>query len=248
MTSDLVTLDWHGDVAVLAMNRPAKRNAFNAQMNAEFGAQLEACRDAGCVVLTGADPSFCSGADLRAEPDEIRDSGYPIAWEQLRHSSVPVIAAVNGAAITGGLALVVAADFAIASERATFCDNELLVIGFGNAQLMAPLQQRVGPAWARELSLATTVINADTALRIGLVNHVVRHEDLLPRALDLAAKVAEKDRAAVAAMRREWDAIAGLPLETARQLHDNFYEPFRNAQTAFNDESRVRSLMERPRQ
>ena len=248
MATDLVTVDWHGDVVLLTMNRPAKRNAFNAQMNAEFGAKLEVCQDAACIVLTGADPSFCSGADLRAEPEEMRNSGYPIAWEQLRHSSVPVIAAVNGAAITGGLALVVAADFAVASERATFCDNELLVIGFGNAQLHGAAAATGGPGWARELSLTTTFIDADTALRIGLVNHVVPHEDLLPRALALAAKVAEKDRAAVAAMRREWDAITGLSLDTARQLHDNFYEPFRNARTAFNDESRVRALMQRPGQ
>ena len=112
----------------------------------------------------------------------------------------------------------------------------------------SPTAGDLGPGWARELSLTTTFIDADTALRIGLVNHVVPHEDLLPRALALAAKVAEKDRAAVAAMRREWDAITGLSLDTARQLHDNFYEPFRNARTAFNDESRVRALMQRPGQ
>jgi enoyl-CoA hydratase len=158
---------------------------------------------------------------------------------------VPVIAAVNGAAVTGGFALAVNADFIVASERARFCDNELLVIGYGNAQLMAPLQRRVGDAWARELSLTCDYIDAATALRIGLVNHVVAHEELLPKSLAIAEAIASKDRRAVAAMRQQWDAMQGQPLRTARQLHENFHAPFKDTATAFADESRVQQLMRR---
>jgi len=120
-----------------------------------------------------------------------------------------------------------------------------LVIGYGNAQLMAPLQRRVGDAWARELSLTCEYIDAETALRIGLVNHVVAHEDLLPQALAAAQAIATKDRAAVAAMRQQWDAMQGQPLRTARQLHDHFHGPFKDVATAFADEERVQQLMSR---
>jgi len=243
--ADLVLTARHDDVALLTLNRPAKRNAVDAEMARHFALSFRAAQDASCIVITGADPSFCSGADLRADSDSIRDCGYPIPWQEIVDSPVPVIAAVNGPAVTGGFALAVNADFIIASERAVFCDNELLVIGYGNAQLMAPLQRRVGDAWARELSLTCEYIDAETALRIGLVNHVVAHEDLLPQALAAAQAIATKDRAAVAAMRQQWDAMQGQPLRTARQLHDHFHGPFKDVATAFADEERVQQLMSR---
>jgi enoyl-CoA hydratase len=243
--TDLVLTTRHGDVVLLTLNRPAKRNAVDAEMNRQFARSFRAAQDAACIVITGADPSFCSGADLRADSDSIRDSGYPIAWQEIVDSPVPLIAAVNGAAVTGGFALAINCDFIIASERAVFCDNELLVIGYGNAQLMAPLQRRVGDAWARELSLTSEYIDAATALRIGLVNHVVSHEELVPRALAAAQSIAAKDRGAVAAMRQQWDAMQGQPLRTARQLHDHFHGPFKDVATAFADEERVMQLMRR---
>jgi enoyl-CoA hydratase len=244
--SDLVLTTYDEGVAVLTLNRPDKRNAFDAEMMKQFAESFRAaCRDAACIVITGTDPAFCAGADLRADADSLTNSGYPIGWQEIVDSPVPVIAAVNGPAVTGGLALAVNTDFTIASERASFCDNELLVIGYGNAQLMAALQRRVGDAWARELSLTSEYIDAATALRIGLVNHVVPHEELLPRALELAQAVAAKDRGAVSAMRQQWDTQQGLPLRTARQLHDSFHGPFKDAATAFADETRVKQLMGR---
>ena len=144
--SDLALTTRDGDVALLTLNRPDKRNAFDVEMTKQFAESFRACRDAACIVITGTDPAFCSGADLRADADSLKNSGYPIGWQEIVDSPVPVIAAVNGPAVTGGFALAVNADFIIASERASFCDNELLVIGYGNAQLMAPLQRRVGDA------------------------------------------------------------------------------------------------------
>ena len=244
---DLVRSEQHGDVVLLTLHRPDKRNAFDAGMNGQFVRCFRASLGAACIVVTGADPSFCAGADLRADPDAFRAGGYPIAWQEIIGSPVPVIAAVNGPAVTGGLALAVNADLIIASDRASFCDNELLVIGYGNSQLMAALQRRVGDAWARELTLTNVPIDAVTALRIGLVNHVVPHDQLLPRALETAQAIAAKDRRAVAAMRRQWDAMLGLPLDTARRLHDHFRAPFQDADTAFGDDARVQDLLGRGR-
>jgi enoyl-CoA hydratase len=244
--SDLVLTTREGDVVVLTLNRPDKRNAFDAEMMKQFAESYRAaCRDAACIVITGTDPAFCAGADLRADADSLTNSGYPIGWQEIVDSPVPVIAAVNGPAVTGGFALAVNTDFTIASERASFCDNELLVIGYGNKQLMASLQRRVGDAWTRELSLTSEYIDAATALRIGLVNHVVPHEELVPKALELAGAIAAKDRRAVSAMRQQWDDQQGLSLRMARQLHDSFHAPFKDAVTAFADEDRVKQLMNR---
>jgi enoyl-CoA hydratase len=249
MTGSALVLTHHeDDVVVLTLNRPDKRNAFDAEMMKQFAESYRAaCRDTGCVVITGADPAFCAGADLRADADALKNSGYPVGWQEIVDSPVPVIAAVNGPAVTGGLALAVNTDFTVASERASFCDNELLVIGYGNAQLMASLQRRVGDAWARELSLTGEYIDAATALRIGLVNHVVPHGELLPKALELAKAVAAMDRGAVSAMRQQWDAQQGQPLHLARRLHDSYHGPFKDAATAFADDSRVKELMGRAR-
>jgi enoyl-CoA hydratase len=243
--SDLVLTRHEGDVVVLTLNRPDKRNAFDAEMTRQFAENFRASRDAAAIVITGTDPAFCSGADLRADADSLSNCGYPIGWQEIVDSPVPVIAAVNGPAVTGGFALAVNADFIIASERASFCDNELLVIGYGNAQLMAPLQRRVGDAWARELSLTSEYIDAATALRIGLVNQVVPHQELLPRALGAAQAIAAKDRGAVSAMRQQWDAQQGVSLRLARRLHDSFHAPFEDAATAFADDERVKQLMHR---
>jgi len=243
--TSLVITTRYDDVALLTLNRPDKRNAANAEMCEQFALSFRAAQDAACIVVTGADPSFCSGADLRADADSLRNCGYPIPWQEIIDSPVPVIAAVNGPAVTGGFALAVNTDFIIASERASFCDNELLVIGYGNGQLMAPLQARVGDAWARELSLTSEYIDAETALRIGLVNHVVPHQELLPRALSAAQAVAAKDRAAVAAMRRQWDAQQGQSVQVARQVHEHFHGPFKEVAMAFADEDRVQQLIQR---
>jgi len=82
-------------------------------------------------------------------------------------------------------------------------------------------------------------------LHIGLVNHVVPHEELVPKAMELAGAIAAKDRRAVSAMRQQWDDQQGLSLRMARQLHDSFHAPFKDAVTAFADEDRVKQLMNR---
>ena len=244
MTS-FVRTEVHGDVLLVVLDRPEKRNAFNARMNGEFGAALAAGQEHGCIVITGSDPSFCSGLDLRADPADLPSSGYEVGWAEMHRSRVPIIAAVNGPAVVGGLAMVVNADFAVASERATFRDTELQVIGYGNRELMSGLQRRVGSAWTRQMTLTGLPVDSGTALRIGLVNEVVPHEQVVARALELAGAVAAQDPAAVSTMRREWDAVAGLPPATALWLHEDYLRPFADAPTAFLDESRVEGLLGR---
>ena len=125
---------------------------------------------------------------------------------------------MNGAAVTGGFELALACDFMIASERARFADTHLRV-GVYPGPVAVDLPRRVGMAYAREMSLTGDFIDAAEALRIGLVNHVVPHEQLLDVAMAKARSIAEQPPAMVAMLRQDWTATDRLPLEEARRVH-----------------------------
>src|ERR1700694_1005646 len=149
---------------------------------------VTACQDAGAIVITGADPAFCAGLDLRSlGVDSLGD--LPPFNATVAGSAVPVIAAVNGPAVTGGFELALAADFIVASDRASFADTHLRV-GVYPGPVLIDLPRRVGMAWAREMSLTGNFVDAATALRIGIANHVLPHEELMPYTLRLADAIA----------------------------------------------------------
>jgi enoyl-CoA hydratase len=236
MTEDasnaVISVERRGDVALIELQRPEARNAINVALAEAICETVTACQDAGAIVITGADPAFCAGLDLRTlGVDSLVD--LPPFVAAVASSSVPVIAAVNGPAVTGGFELALAADFIVASERAAFADTHLRV-GVYPGPVLVDLPRRVGPAWAREMSLTGNFVDGATALRIGIANHLVPHEDLIPLALDLAAAIAEQDRAMVTTMRRDWDASYGPPIEEARRIHDNHAREggFRGASSA----------------
>jgi enoyl-CoA hydratase len=216
--TDIVRVERDGDVALIMLNRPAARNAMNAALARATCQAVEGCQDAGAIVLTGADPAFCAGLDLRdLGVDKLAD--LPSFNAAVAASDVPVIAAVNGPAVTGGFELALACDFIVASERAVFADTHLRV-GVYPGPVAVDLPRRIGMAWAREMSLTGNFVTADSALRIGLVNHVVAHDELIPRAMDLARAVAEQDREMVRALRRDWNESMGVPLDEARRIHE----------------------------
>jgi len=213
----LVLVERHGDVALLTLNRPEARNAMNLALATATCEAVTACQDAAAIVVTGADPAFCAGLDLRTLGVEDLGDLPPFA-ATVAASGVPVVAAVNGPAVTGGLELALAADFIVASERASFADTHVRV-GVYPGPVLVDLPRRVGAAWAREMSLTGNFVDAATALRIGLANHVVPHDELLPLAFGLTSAIAEGDRAMVATMRRDWDASNWTPIEEARRIH-----------------------------
>ncbi len=220
MSEPVVVVERHDQVALVRLNRPAARNALNAELAQAAIDAVAANQDAGAIVITGTDPAFCAGLDLR-------DLGVP-KLKDLPHftsavaaSAVPVIAAVNGPAATGGFELALACDFMIASERARFADTHLRV-GVYPGPVLVDLPRRVGPAWARQMSLTSDWVDAETALRIGLVNQVVGHADLVPYCLDLAAAIAEQPRDMVVAMREDWDLTDRLPVAAAHAAHGAF--------------------------
>jgi len=220
MTEPIVVIERHGAVALIRLNRPAARNAMNAALAGATVDAIESSQDAGAIVVTGTDPAFCAGLDLR-DLGVAKLMDLPHFTAAVAASTVPVIAAVNGPAVTGGFELALACDFMIASERARFADTHLRV-GVFPGPVLVDLPRRVGPAWARQMSLTSNFVDADTALRIGLVNVVVAHDDLLPYSLDLAAAITEQPREMVVAMREDWDLTDRLPVVDAHVAHGEF--------------------------
>jgi enoyl-CoA hydratase len=216
-SNELVQTEQDGDVTLLRINRPSARNALNAETADAIVAAITGAQTSGAIVLTGADPAFCAGLDLRELGVE-NLSEFPRSTETAARSGVPIIAAVNGPAVTGGFELALACDFMIASTRARFADTHVR-LGVYPGPSMVELPRRVGMAWAREMVLTGNFIESETALRIGLVNHVVAHDDLIPFALDLAHAIAEQDTAMVHAMREDWDATGELPVQQAHLEH-----------------------------
>jgi enoyl-CoA hydratase len=214
----MVDVTTDGGIAVVTLNRPQARNALDTTTIAALTAALaalDADDDVDAIILTGADPAFCAGLDLkelgatggimgggRAESEAARRGG-PIPPLQ-----VPLIGAVNGPAITGGLEIALNCDFLVASEHALFGDTHARVglqPGWGGAVLLA---EAVGVRRAREMSFTGNFVGAHEALRIGLVNHVVTHDELLPFCVKLATDIAGVDRDAMRRLRRTYGEIA----------------------------------------
>jgi enoyl-CoA hydratase len=219
-TPQPVTVSRHNGVTVVTLNRPERRNAVNRAMAAAIVDVLDANGDERAVVITGADPAFCAGMDLQ---DLGTDSlaNVPQFIPAIAACPIPVIAAVNGPAVTAGLEIALMCDFIVASERATFADTHLRV-GVYPGPVAVELPRRIGMALAREMLFANEFVDARTALRIGLVNHVVGHDELLSTATGLAASIAENDPAMLATLRAQLDESWGTSLSEAREIHARY--------------------------
>ena len=200
-----------GPVELLTLDRPKALNALDrATLEELLGCceRLDADTSVRAVVLTGEGRAFAAGADIA----EMRglDARQAEAFSRLGHAvgdaleslAVPTLAAVNGYALGGGCELACACDWVYASEKARFGQPEVnlgLIPGFGGT---GRLVRRVGSAWAKELVLGGEPIDAETALRIGLVNRLFAPDALLGSALDAAEKIASKGPLAIAAAKR----------------------------------------------
>jgi enoyl-CoA hydratase len=249
-----LAVDTHDGVAVLTLDRPQRRNALTSALMvalAETMARLDADGTVGSIVLTGRDPAFCAGLDLgelssSGDNLKIDETGRP--WPRL---STPVIGAVNGPAVTGGLELVLHCDFAVASERAAFADTHTRVGILPSWGLSVLLPQAVGLRRAKQMSFTGNYVPAEVAMQWGLLNRVVPHAELLQAATQLARDVCSNDQAAVAALlnlyndnaadqtapgqRREW--------HLARKWHDQVYRPERVAARQMGIRERGRSQL-----
>jgi enoyl-CoA hydratase len=215
-------------VVTLTLNRPEKLNALNEELLGDLLQALTAVeRDASTrvVVLTGAgDRAFVAGADIGAmagmtssQAKRFADFGHAVG-ARIEEARFPVIAAVNGFALGGGCELALACDFIYASDKAKLGQPEVglgIIPGFGGTQRLARI---VGAARARELCMTGETVGADDALRLGLVNAVVPHADLLAKVRDVARRIASKGPLAVAAIKRAILRGSDVPLATANEL------------------------------
>ncbi len=163
-------------VLTITIDRPEAKNALTVAMRQrieQVGREVDADDAVDVVVLTAADPVFCAGADIK----EIVALGASLPptnpGAALRSISKPVIASVNGACVTGGLELMLSCDIAIASDRARFADTHAKLGALPRWGMSALLPRAVGVAQAKEITATGAFVDADEALRIGLVNHVV---------------------------------------------------------------------------
>jgi enoyl-CoA hydratase len=209
-------------VMILTLDRPQARNALNLELTRALRAQLAAF-DADvslrAMVLGATDPAFCAGLDLKdfSAADAPRGEVSSLLSEFPRRRK-PVIGAVNGAAMTGGLELALGCDFLIASERALFGDTHSKIGALAGGGMSSRLPHAVGYRWAKQMSFTCIPIDAATACRIGLVNEVVAHEALLPRTLELARAIARWDPELIATVKDVLDRGAQTTLEESARI------------------------------
>lgn len=206
-TSDILLIDTADRVRTVTLNRPRSRNALSAALRSQFFAALrsaEADGDVDVVIVTGADPVFCAGLDLKELGNVTELPDISPKWPPM---GKPVIGAINGAAVTGGLELALYCDILIASDRATFADTHARVGLLPTWGLSVRLPQKVGVGMARRMSLTGDYLSAAEALRAGLVTEVVDHEDLMPAARSVAASIVGNNQAAVRALLASYHRI-----------------------------------------
>ena len=207
MDYETIVSDTRGPLALLTLNRPEKLNAWTPRMAVELADAIGRANEddaLGAIVVTGAGRGFCAGADMEEtfksridgrDPggDTAEGSGgmpKDIDWVALARGAKPLIAAVNGAAVGIGLTMILPFDVILASERARF---GMLFIKVGLVPELASthlLVQRVGIGHAGEMCLTGRIYDAAEAAAVGLVDHVVAPDELLPRALALGEEIA----------------------------------------------------------
>jgi 2-(1,2-epoxy-1,2-dihydrophenyl)acetyl-CoA isomerase len=222
-------------VGVITLNRPERLNAWTWKMSAEIADAVERCNDdaaIGAIIVTGAGRGFCAGADVgnfnqaieqreqASSAEEKQRVDAAIAGQRTRpvdfyQQSKPMIAAINGAAVGLGLTMTLSMDLRIASDRARVSARFVKMGLVPEAQSTLYLPQIVGIANALELAMTGRIIDAEEALRYGLVSRVVPHERLMDEAMALAGEIAANPT----------DAVT----EAKRLLHRNMVEADKEA-------------------
>jgi enoyl-CoA hydratase len=194
MSSKVLLLEKNGAIASLTLNRPDSMNALSSALRAaiaEAFSEIQTDPAIRVAVLTGAGRAFCAGFDLKelgqGDAERTTEEAQSGVVDAMASFEGPIIAAVNGHAITGGFELALACDMIIASSRAKFADTHARVGILPGWGLSQKLPRLIGIARAKELSFTGNTLTAAQAYEWGLVNRVVEPEQLLPSCLALAA-------------------------------------------------------------
>jgi enoyl-CoA hydratase len=220
----VITVSRHGAVAVVTLVRPEARNALTGPMMRGLATaihELDLDDTVRAIILTGTDPAFCAGLDLKDlkntyDDIELGPETGIVQRGLLPECSTPIIAAINGPAVTGGLELALGCDWMIASrEHATFADTHARVGVMPGGGMTIRLPQLIGINRARQMSFTGNFIDAATAFEWGLVNEICTHDALMATAMLQAEAIAASDpkvRSAGPALARRGPS-RGVPLE-----------------------------------
>jgi enoyl-CoA hydratase/carnithine racemase len=230
-----LTVERYGRLLRLTLARPEKRNALSLALCEALGDAIESAEPAttGCILLDAEGPSFCAGMDLR-ESLGVDPQRLAAAHERLfglyRTAKVPVVAAVQGHALAGGTGLAAQAHIVYASETAEFGLTEIR-IGIWPLLIYRSLEAAVGPRRILEWGLTGRRIPANEAKEAGLVQHVVRPEELSAKAEGLGREIASRSPDAIAAAMLYHNHHRGLSEESSRSLARELRESLMSSPT-----------------
>jgi enoyl-CoA hydratase/carnithine racemase len=223
---ELVETRAEGAISVVTLQRPEKLNALSAELERELARTLDSqeIRESRAVVLAGGGRAFSAGADVTEFRDHdpaailayYRDSGA--VYERLAALPLPTVTAIHGYCLGGGLELALACDFRVAEESAVFGFPEIELGILPSSGGTHRLVRMLGPARAKELILLRERFSAQEALAFGVVNEVVADGVVLPRALELAERLAALPRQAVSTTKRVIDLMPDTSSEAALSL------------------------------
>lgn len=236
MSDSPVLISVKNGVGVFTINRPDKFNCLSMAVHAELGKAIDRFESDGsvrCILIRTEGKNFCTGADLE-EVTGLRDSLEKLqgfitighrALRRLETSPLPVVAAVQGLALAGGLELMLAADVVFAASTARLGDQHShfgLVPGWGGSQRLPKL---IGRRQALDLMFSARWLTAQEALGMGLVNYVVADDELRAAARDYCEKLAKKSRSGLALMKKLTDRGLDMTLDQALQLEIDLAAP-----------------------
>ncbi|MFK8023293.1 MAG: enoyl-CoA hydratase [Ilumatobacter sp.] len=219
-SDDVVVLESSERIATITINRPEKRNALSSEVLAKVPAAMRRAEhddDIDVIILTGADPAFTAGLDLHelGSADSGLLDGSGAGGGDNEHDvrgpfpplTKPLIGAINGVAVTGGLEYALACDFLVASEHAKFGDTHARVGVMPGWGLTVLLPQAIGVRRAREMSFTGNFLTAEEAHHHGLVNHVVPHAELMPFTRQLALDITGNQQDGVRQIRSTYASV-----------------------------------------
>lgn len=230
----IVTPEYDKHIALIQLNRPKELNALNLQLMLEVKQallELDANESVRAIILTGNDRAFAAGADIKQMAgknaiDMLKIDQFS-TWDQIRKTKKPMIAAVSGFALGGGCELVMHCDMVIASETAQFGQPEIKIGVMPGAGGTQRLPRAVGKVKAMEMVLTGEFINAEEALRIGMINKIAPVEVYLSEAVKMAKKIASMSPIAVQMAKESVLKAFEMPLQEALSFErKNFYMLF----------------------
>jgi len=231
---EFIVIEIIGKVGLVKLNRPESYNALNLQLLSELMeslTELDERDDIGAIVITGDEKSFAAGADIssmaKATKDEIRKSKFIPTFSLIREIKKPIIAAVSGYCLGGGLELAMSCDMIISSSKSKFGQPEInlgIIPGAGGTQR---LTRAVGKVIAMEMILNNRTLKAEEAFSMGLINAVYPVEYYLEKGLSLAQEIASRAPVAIQAAKRAINQVDELALtDGLNEERDMFFNLF----------------------